>query len=386
MKSLTHYINAAKSRSSNYLYKRLGWTTDRKIVVIESDDWGSIRMPSVSVLNELMAKGVKLHPELGVDRYDTLASNDDLELLMEVLSSVKDNNDNPAKITLNCVMTNPDFIKIKDSGFTEYHYELFTDTLKRYPNHNRSFALWREGIQHKIFKPQFHAREHLNVQLWLEALRKNYPGVRDAFEKGVFSNHISNALDERGRFLEAYNVKTIDEYPFIKESIQDGLKLFYDFFGFSSKSMIAPNYTWDKRIEKFAYLSNIEYIQGTTKQRNTIYNKNLNKKASFYHFTGERNQYGQIYLIRNCFYEPSHDKRLDYRKCLLDIDTAFRLKKPAVICSHRLNFIGELDKKNRDANLHDFAIMLRKIVDKYQDVEFFSSDELGDMIKSSNYD
>lgn len=27
-----------------------GWRTNRKIVVIESDDWGSIRMPSLTIL------------------------------------------------------------------------------------------------------------------------------------------------------------------------------------------------------------------------------------------------------------------------------------------------------------------------------------------------
>ena len=30
-----------------------GWTTKRKIVVIESDDWGSIRMPSKNIFKKL---------------------------------------------------------------------------------------------------------------------------------------------------------------------------------------------------------------------------------------------------------------------------------------------------------------------------------------------
>ena len=98
-------------------------------------------MPSLEILNNLLRKGVKLRPEMGYDKYDTLASNKDLESLMDVLSSVSDTNGNPAKITLNYVMANPDFHKIKESEYAEYHYELFTETLKRYPNHNKSFDL-----------------------------------------------------------------------------------------------------------------------------------------------------------------------------------------------------------------------------------------------------
>lgn len=38
----------------------LGWRTNRHIVVIESDDWGSIRMPSVEEYDTLVKKGVTL--------------------------------------------------------------------------------------------------------------------------------------------------------------------------------------------------------------------------------------------------------------------------------------------------------------------------------------
>ena len=141
MKNINHYTLALQSKISSYVYKRKGWKTDRQIVVVESDDWGAIRMPSLEVLNYLLAKNIKFRAGLGCDQYDTLASNDDLELLMDVLYSVKDKNNNPAKITLNSVMTNPDFKKIKEADYTEYSYEMFTETLKRYPNHDRAFAL-----------------------------------------------------------------------------------------------------------------------------------------------------------------------------------------------------------------------------------------------------
>lgn len=284
MKSVNRYAAAIQMRSMNYFNQYRGWRTDRKIVVIESDDWGSIRIPSKEVLNYLLDKGVELHPELGYDKYDTLASNSDLENLLEVLSSVKDFNGNPAKITLNCIMTNPDFAKIKASNFTEYHYELFTETLKRYPNHNNAFNLWEEGINNNLFKPQFHGREHLNVQMWMEALRKDYSGVREAFNKEVFCNYIDKRLDARYRFLDAYNVASKDDYEYICNSIKDGLHLFGELFGYKSKSMIAPNYTWDDEVEETAYSEEVCFLQGGIHQKYSEYKRNLLKKNGTFHY------------------------------------------------------------------------------------------------------
>lgn len=56
-------------------------------------------------------------------------------------------------ITANCAVANPDFDKIEASGYQNYYYEPFTETLKKYPEHQRSFELWQEGIKEKIFSP-----------------------------------------------------------------------------------------------------------------------------------------------------------------------------------------------------------------------------------------
>ena len=143
----------------------------RHVVVFESDDWGSIRMPSLAVKNRLEAKGVKLALPQSYDCVDTMASNDDLELLAETLLSVKGGDGRPAKITLNTCVANPDFEKIKASGYKKYYYEPFTETLKRYPHHDHAFDLWQEGIRKGVFQPQFHGREHLNPQKWLRYLQ-----------------------------------------------------------------------------------------------------------------------------------------------------------------------------------------------------------------------
>jgi len=96
---------------------------------------------------------------------------------------------------------------------------------------------------------------------------------------------------------------------------------------------------------------------------------------------GERNSNGLRFLIRNCFFEPSLVKVNDpVGECLNRIAIAFRWHKPAVICAHRINFIGSLDSENRSRNLVLLRDLLNRIIKGWPDVEFMTSDQLGDVI------
>jgi hypothetical protein len=344
------------------------------VVVFESDDWGSVRMPSLESFHRMQSKGIRMVSPASYDRVDTLASNDDLEMLMDVLASVNDSKGNPAKITLNCCVANPDFDKIRASDFKEYHYELFTETLKRYPHHNRSFELWKEGIAHKLFQPQFHGREHLNAQKWLRYLRAGDKDTHEAFNEGCYSLCVTgkNGLNS---YLEAFGIESSNDCAFVKQSIREGLDFFEQLFGFHSDSIIAPCYIWDDYIEEESAACGVKLVQGGYIQRHSPWQRSKGNRITG-HFSGEINRLGQCYAVRNCSFEPSQIDAYNADYCMNGIDKAFERHVPAVVSCHRLNFIGELDTLNRDKNLKDFQKLLRMIVEKYPDVEFLSSDEL----------
>jgi len=65
---------------------------------------------------------------------------------------------------------------------------------------------------------------------------------------------------------------------------------------------------------------------------------------------------------------------------LKKIDIAFSWHKPAIICTHRINYMGELDPGNRKVNLRLFKELLQRILKQWPDVEFMTSDKLGDLI------
>ena len=69
------------------LYNIPGWHTRRRLVVIESDDWGSIRTPSTEAYNTLLRQGIRVDRD-PYCRYDSLATPGDLSNLFEVLHAV----------------------------------------------------------------------------------------------------------------------------------------------------------------------------------------------------------------------------------------------------------------------------------------------------------
>ena len=106
------------------------------------------------------------------------------------------------------------------------------------------------------------------------------------------------------------------------------------------------------------------------------------KTRKTFHYLGQTNKHHQKYLMRNCFFEPSL-KGFDWiASCLNDIDSAFRWHKPAVISTHRVNFIGALHSTNRDNGLKQLKQLLSILVKKYPEIEFMDSAQLGSLISN----
>ena len=360
-----------------------GWWTNRKIVVFESDDWGSIRMPSRIVYKKLNEAGVDLNSgdSFRYNRYDSLATADDLECLYNILSSVKDSNGNHCVFTVVSVVANPDFKKIQASDFQEYHYEPFTETLKRYPACENSFKLWHEGMQQHLFVPQFHGREHLNVSAWLKALQTNHSHTRIAFNHGMWGFATSSEDNLSVPFQAAFDIEDISELFYQELVIKEGLQLFETLFGYSASYFVPPNGPFNSQLEKTAADYGVKFMSASKIQYEP---QGKGRKKIKFHWMGQQNKYGQHYITRNCFFEPSQ-KGNDWKNmCLNDINIAFRWHKPAVISSHRVNYIGALDCSNRDNSLNQLKILLQTIVKKWPDVEFMTSDSLGKLIAKRN--
>lgn len=359
-----------------------GWSTEKKYIIFESDDWGSIRTASPGAYQTLIRSGDNTDKD-PFTKYDALASENDLKLLFEVLSEFRDYKGKHPVITANCAVANPDFDRIRESNFEYYYYEPFTETLKRYKTHRNCLKLWKEGIKNGLFFPQLHCREHLHIINWLNDLKNGDKNLRLAFTHNMISGASSFSNNNLFAYMDAFHYYGSKYDRLLEEIISDATTLFYKIFGYESRTFIACCYVWNSSLEKILVNHNIKYIQGSHYQLVPTGRGHgiLDKKR---HIIGETNKYGQTYLIRNCNFEPSLGGASDaVDLCLAQISNSFKWKRPATINTHRLNYVGYIDKSNRDNNLPLLKQLLIEIIKWWPDVEFITSAELGTIIKDN---
>jgi hypothetical protein len=364
----------------NHLKNIVGFRTKRRIVVIESDDWGSIRTRSKHDYEEMLHKGLYLDNN-SYTMFDCLESNSDLTSLFDVLSGIKDSNGRHPVFTPMYIMGNPDFAKIEESGFNQYHFEHFLETCKHYPNHDKVGELIKQGIDNKIFVPALHGREHVNANRWLRLLKNGNTGLLIQFSHQSFG-----ADNYKGELIPMY-LGTFDpqiekDIEYIKSSLQDAVHMFKDTFGFAPEHFIEPNEYGPIEIEKILSDLGIKFL---LRAKLTAYSNYHNTKTrKYFHWIGKKNKWNQIYLTRNCTFEPHTSLNTDWvGKTMKEIETAFFWKKPAVIISHRASYIGSISAENQMNGLTKLKTLLKSIVSRWPDVEFMTSMELGHLIEEN---
>lgn len=355
-----------------------------KIIVIESDDWGSIRTNDKATRDRLNL----ISPDIQNDRFsqlDNLADEIDLSALFETLGTVRDSEGRPACLTANFCTANPNFEKIRNNGFEQFFYKPFDETIREQSNGDSVLTLWRQGINSRFITPQLHGREHLHALAWMKELKAGNVQLLKAFGYESWGIPYTSVLYQRRGNLQAaldiYGFR--DEEEFQVDWIKESADIFENFFGFPSKTFIAPAYTWHDRINTTLKSVNIEALQGIRLQYEPRYGQKGYKRKM--RFTGLKDKRtGLNYLVRNAFFEPASNLQKDWVATTLhSIDNAFKNRQPAIIGSHRINFIGSLDESNRTRNLKMLKAVLKETVKRHPDVRFMGSDELVNEMKNS---
>ena len=364
----------------NNLKNIWGWKTNRKIVVISVDDYGNVRLDSSKARLEMNKVG--LNDDSPFDAFDTLETRKDLEMLYKALSSVKDKHGKHAVFSPFALPCNIDFEKMAATNYEKYYYELLPITYNKLAGidakaYEGTWDLWQEGISNKLMVPQFHGREHLNLKVFNEKLATKDFEVLTALKNRSYAS-ISSTGYPSISYTAAFEFNDFKENEDFNEIIKSGLNAFEKVFGYRSVHFNPPGGREHPVIHKVLKENGIKYLDTplvkTEHQGEGKYKKVLN-------YTGKKNHLGMTYQVRNVVFEPTQARGfnwVDYS--FKQIEAAFRWNKPAIISSHRLNFCGHIDPKNREIGVASLKILLKKIVEKWPDVEFMSSAELGDLM------
>jgi hypothetical protein len=95
------------------------------------------------------------------------------------------------------------------------------------------------------------------------------------------------------------------------------------------------------------------------------------------HTFWEKDTSGLRFNIRNTHFEPVLNENKDWiNRCLQDISNAFLFNKPAIISSHRINYISSISEQNGKKGLADLKKLLKEILKRWPDIEFVSTADL----------
>ena len=351
--------------------------------MISVDDYGNVRLDSTKARENMDKAGLKIMSHF--DAYDALETRRDLEMLYGALSSVKDKNGKHAVFTPFALPCNIDFEKMAENNYNNYFQETLPTTYQKLEAkdsdaYKGAWNLWKEGIDEGLMVPQFHGREHFNLKVFEEKLAKKDYELLTALNNRSYTS-ISSSGYATINYTAAFDFWEYSENDRFAKIITEGLDLFEKVFGYRSVHFNPPGGREHPIIHQTLKDAGIKYLDTPLikkeHQGNGKYKKSIN-------YTGKKNKTGMIYEVRNVVFEPTDDRGFDWVSySMKQIETAFFWKRPAIISSHRVNFCGHIDPKNREVGIKALQELLNKIINKWPDVEFMSANELGDLISNN---
>ena len=360
-----------------------GWRTTEKLVVLAVDDYGNVRQDSAATKQRMSDAGLDMSGRF--DGFDTVETRQDLEALFDVLSSVSDGQGRTAVVTPYTLCANLDFDAV-NTGEASYKYESLPQTFARLEDYQGqayrgAWDLWREGIRLGLLKPQFHGREHINIELLERKLRSGDKALTINLE-----NHSMAALGVEPSmpgvgFTHAFGLWDRSELARHREIIADGLQLFERVFGFHSKTFTPP--AQQLHPELYAYIETLG-VRAIDKPLHCVRRLDQHESKREFNVLGPCVGNDHVSVVRNVVFEPTNDRAFDAVKLALDqVAAAFRWRRPAIISSHRVNFAGHIDPDNREFGLGALKRLLGGIVERWPDVQFISADVLVDKIEAT---
>jgi hypothetical protein len=215
----------------------------------------------------------------------------------------------------------------------------------------------------------------------MRALQQKQPETVFAFQNKVWGQSPRYMPNLEKGFRSTYDLDLIEDLVDQKEQLLSGIEEFNQLYSFYPSYFVAPNGPFHKDLEIELSKNGIGQIGMSKIQKMPIGKGNYKKR---FHWLGKELKSGLTVITRNVIFEPLSGISGNVDTVINDIDIAFALNKPAIISTHRANYVGGIDQKNRESGLKKLNMLLSSIIKKWPDVEFMTSSELADLIREKN--
>lgn len=297
-----------------------------RAVALESDDWGLAGfVPSARVWEGLRREDLSPGRFPEVYWNSTLEDSATVTDLAALLASHRGRDGLPAVLQPNYVLSS---LAWEDGQWQRYD-------LPDLPREYQRPGLWAAVAAAQrlgVWYPEFHAAWHYDPELRQTATMASAV-AQEAAARGIMLFPGSEAARELGPWRST---------PELARELDEALAVFEGAFGRRPGSLIAPDYTWNGRVEKLWSSRSLNVIQAKREQRHP----DLPAGAPGRVLKVLERQWaraahaGRTYLERNCRLEPaqSPDPAATVAACVRESARAWRRGEPAIVETHRVNF------------------------------------------------
>jgi hypothetical protein len=319
------------------------------VLVVSSDDWGGVSPPETV---------------------------EDLNGLRDTLKSVSDAKGRPLVLTAYMNPAEPDFEAIRRGRYASYSYRYC------YQSKPEIAARLRELHKAGLVDIEFHGREHFNIPLWLDLLKHDHPGYRQACDAGHIPFREGLGWDVRADPRLPFLVASFADaatYPpkslpveRQREMIASGLSMMEKELGVKPVILTAPAYLCDTNTLRAMALVGIPFLDSINRGPRLVDNKGGAVRSRQWWDYGVEIA-GIKGIVRNVNLEPSHGQSL--AATMKEARRALLSGRPVVVSSHRWNYVRAVNP-DRDRALLLLQEFAARIKDEAPDVVFLSASDL----------
>lgn len=311
----------------------------KPVLIIESDDWGP-------------------GPELHAERLATLS---------RALARHRDESGHPAVMTLGVVLAVPDTRVMKGFG-PEGYRRLELDDPRCLKLRDRMV----EGAQTGVFALQLHGMEHYWPPALLAAAARD-EAVSAWLASGDFPAYEALPSPLQSRWVDAAHLPShpLGEIE-IRTAVDEEIRTFKRVFGSTPRVVVPPTFVWTRVVES-AWMGAGIMVIITPGQRYTCRDgAGLPAGREGPIHNGEIAGASTRYLVRDIYFEPLRGHSPS--RVLGEARDRFRLGRPALLETHRSNFVGDAaDFQNSLAQLDD---LFSGALQAWPQLRFLSPDAL----------
>ena len=305
------------------------------VLIVESDDWG----------------------------YGPLEQAERLREIAAVLGRHRDHTGRAPVMTLGVILAGPDTRRIAAHGCRRYERSMLAEPVR---------AALQEGVRQGVFALQLHGMEHFWPPALIAAAERQGP-VRAWLCAAPFPATEALPAALQSRWIDGSALPS-KELPVeaIERAACEEAKAFEQTFGNAPSVAVPTTFIWTPAVEQAWARAGLRVVvtPGRRYGSRDAAGRPVRADAAFHN--AQHSTTGMMYLVRDDYFEPSFGHGAERGLAALAAKT--RAGQPALLETHRANFLGEAGKAER--SLAELDRLLAAALARWPALRFMSSAEL----------